>query len=69
LATGLGTIHLESNLSKEGDCKMDPKNTELEIIELDERLDMTIDPLAANMTASILGHDYCGNIDCCHKVS
>ncbi len=48
---------------------MNRKNVELEIIELDERLDMTLDPLAASVTATLLGHDYCGNIGCCKPSS
>ncbi len=49
---------------------MEPKNqNELEIIELDERLDLTIDPLVSSISGSLLGDTYCKNIDCCHKSS
>jgi len=40
---------------------------ELEIIELDDRLDMTIDSLSTMMLTSLLD-DQCNNTKCCNDV-
>lgn len=39
-------------------------NTEIEIIELDDRLDMTIDPLTT-MLGILPDDEYCHNSQCC----
>jgi len=49
----------------------DTRNTqpseELEIVELDERLDMAFDPLSMILVPSARGNSNCGNTQCCGK--
>lgn len=41
------------------------ESDEIEVIELDNRFDMTIDPLAAVTLASAVPNTYCHNKGCC----